>query len=163
MLRLKPKRIAVLLAVVLYVSSLFLPAFSYVPFLGDARRPFSYFYGWAALPFGPVAMLFLEFAASAWAANPIFFGALLSSGFGRYRLSAILAAMSLAIGAAFFPLSALHPVIIPLSGEGETLNYPKPILGFYLWMAAFFVIFLTALIADYRQRHAKAVEKVAAR
>ncbi|MGN6323167.1 MAG: hypothetical protein ACTHNE_15720 [Dyella sp.] len=55
-------------------------------------------------------------------------------------------------GAAFFPLSALHPVIIPLSGEGETLNCPKPMLGLYLWMAAFVVVFLTALIADYRQR-----------
>jgi hypothetical protein len=132
-----------------------LPAFSYVPFLNNPQRDISNFYGWSALPFAPVAMLFMESAAFAWFANPIFLSALFTYGFGKDRISIALAATAIVVGWIFFPLSAKHPVLIPFSGMGETLNYPNPMVGFYLWMASFLAIFLGALLSSYRQCRSK--------
>jgi hypothetical protein len=152
MQRLRIRRIVIFVAILLYIGSICLPAFSYVPFLNSSQRGVSNFYGWAALPFAPVAMLFMELAAFAWLANPIFLSALITYGFGKDRISIALAAAAIAVGWAFFPLSVNQPVLIPFSGMGEMLNYPKPMVGFYLWIASFLAIFLGALLSIFRRR-----------
>lgn len=153
--RLRLRRIVVFVATLLYMASLCLPAFSYIPFLTSSPTHIVYMPGWSPLIFGGVAALFMEVAAFSCLANPIFLVAVFAYGFGKDRISMWLAATSIVVGWIFFPLSAKQPVLIPFSGMGETLNHPKPMVGFYLWMASFLAIFLGALLSIFRQRRGK--------
>jgi ABC-type glycerol-3-phosphate transport system permease component len=116
--------------------------------------------GWLPLVFGGIAALFMQVAAFSTLANPIFLAALVAYGFGRNRISGILAATSIVIGASFFPLSWSYPVLIPFSGQGETLNHPEPMVGFVLWMMSFLVIFLGGTASYARQKLTKNANSV---
>lgn len=146
--------IAIFSAMVCYGLALWLPAFSYVPFASAPLR-IAYMPGWLPLVFGVVAVLFMEFAAFSFLANPVFIVAAFAYGFGKNKVAAQLAAASVSLGASFFPLSSMRPVFVPFSGQGEIINHPKSEAGFWFWMAAFFIVFSGALISHQREKRAK--------
>jgi hypothetical protein len=161
MQRLSPRRIIIFVALGCYAASLCLPAFSYIPYLASSPPQTVYMPGWLPLVCGGIAALFMQVAAFSNLANPVFFAASLAYGFGKNRISATLAVISMLIGASFFPLSSSHPVLIPFSGRGETLNHPEPMIGFVLWMTSFLLIFLGSIASYTHQKLAKRTNAVA--
>jgi hypothetical protein len=131
-----------------YAASIYFPAISYVPLLPS--NPYganiAYMPGWFPLAFGWFAVIFFEFTAFTVLANPIFFASIISFGVGKNLISALLAAVSIILGVIFFPLSQRHPVTLIFSAHGEALNHPKPMAGFFFWIAAFVIMLLGSVV-----------------
>lgn len=131
-----------------YAASIYLPAISYVPLLPS--NPYganiAYMPGWFPLAFGWFAVIFLEFTAFTVLANPIFFASIIIFGIGKNLISALLAAVSIVLGVSFFALSRRHPVTLIFSAHGEALNHPKPMVGFFFWIAAFVIVLLGSIV-----------------
>ena len=134
-------------AIALYGSSLYLPAFSYIPFLDKIPESIARMPGWAPLVFGAVAVLFAQVAAISFLANPSFFAAFIAYCAREYKLSEKCSAASFVLGLAFFPLDWIRPVMLLFSGEGETLNHPIPMIGYAVWMLTFLTTYLGAKVA----------------
>jgi hypothetical protein len=97
------------------------------------------------LAWGWIAVIFIQPPAFAWLANPCFLIAVRVFFKGGYTFSVWLTAACLVLGISFFLLSSLHPMLVVFSGNGQVLYNPQPKIGFAVWMAAFFLIFLGAM------------------
>lgn len=133
------RRITIILALGFFIAALCLPAFNYTP-PGSYKYSAGAVQGWFPFSFGWIAMMFLEPASVAWLANPFFLFAMHSFYVGRYTSSMWLSAASMFFALSFFPICWLQPLLIVFSGTGETINHPKPEVGFAAWMAAFLVL-----------------------
>ena len=137
----------------LYGIALLLPAFRFTshvppdPIVGEVEI----YPGWFVLAFGSVGMLFLQQSAIAWLANCTFFAGTLFFGFGRYIKAAALAMTSALLGSSFFLTSNSHPMRVLFSGRDDYMNNPVPMLGFFVWMSSFAILFVVALLGRFKQ------------
>lgn len=142
------RRIVIAVAIGCFIASLCLPAFSHSD--SPSGRQIESIPGWMPLAWGWIAMIFIEPPAFAWLANPFFVIAVRAFFKGRYTSSMWFTATCLVLGISFFLLSALQPMLVVFSGNGQVLYNPQPKIGFAVWMAAFFLVFLGAM---YLRKH----------
>lgn len=137
------RRIVIALAMGCFIASLCLPAFSHSD--SPTGHQIESVPGWMPLAWGWIAMIFIQPPAFAWLANPFFIISVWAFFKDRYVFSMWLTASCLVLGTSFFLLSALHPMLVVFSGNGLVLYNPQPKIGFVVWMAAFFLVFLGAM------------------
>ncbi len=133
------RMIVVVVSLMLFALSLVLPAISYMsgrPNPTYLRHP-AIGPGWALLVFGWAAIVFVQVAAVAWVASVTFFASVINFAYGRDAIAMRLAIASIILGVSFFPLSIYFPILIPFSGQGETIYLPKPEIGFIVWVLSF--------------------------
>ncbi|HEY8683495.1 MAG TPA: hypothetical protein VIM06_10020 [Rhodanobacter sp.] len=149
----KYRVIVIAVSLILFVVSLVLPAISYIsgrPNLLDVGHP-AKGPGWIFLVFGWAAFVFVQVAAVAWVANVTFAASVISFARGRDRMAIRLTIISIVAGISFFPLSIYFPVLIPFSGQGETIYLPKPEIGFAAWVISFACVGVGAFFMNQRE------------
>jgi hypothetical protein len=132
--------------IVLYVATVgFLVALIFPGF--DYTKPGDFVYmpsfpGWALLVLGWIPMIFVQPAALAWLANPFFLVAIYKFYVRNYWSSMWVSGACILLAGSFFPICWLRPMLLVFTGAGETINHPRPNVGFIAWMAAFLIVFV---------------------